>query len=254
MISSPNGYIDIGWRFQMIKYALTLTALLIAAPALAAESSESIKQAAQIASLPIATLSARATRMVQNDTATASLFVEKEEADAAKASEAVTTQVNQAHAILKDFQELRVKTASHQAYPIWDKNRITRWRVRHELLMEAADFKTLSKAIGAVQPYAQLGGIQFSVSTKLQEATESQLIQEASAAFQRRADLVRQSFGAKAYRIKELAVQSNEPPHFAPMLRSQMAMATAEATPPTLEGGSNEISLSISGSIELTMP
>lgn len=235
----------------MIKYALTLTALLIAAPAFAAEASEPTKQAAF---LPTVTLSARATRTVQNDTATATLFVEKEETDAATASEAVTTQVNQAHAILKDFQELRVKTASHQAYPIWDKNRITRWRVRHELLLEGADFKALAKAIGAVQPYAQLGGIQFSVSTKLREATESQLIQEASAAFQRRADLIRQSFGATAYRIKEVAVQSSEPPHFAPMPRGMIATATLEATPPALEGGSNEISLTISGSVELTMP
>lgn len=235
----------------MVKHAFILIALLVAARTFAAETSEAGKPTV---SQPTVSLSARASRAVQNDTASASLFVEREDSDAAKASEAVTLQVNKAHAALKDFPELKVKTAGHQAYPIWDKNRITRWRVRHELLVEAADFKALSKAIGAVQPYVQLGGIQFSVSARLRETTESQLIQEASAAFQRRADLVRQSFGAKAYRIKEIAVQPDEPSHIVPMARAQMAMATAEATPPMLEGGSNEISLTVSGSVELTMP
>lgn len=235
----------------MIKNAFLLTALLAAIPALAAETSEPDKSAAFH---PSVSLNARVARTVQNDTATASLFVEREDSDAAKASEAVTLQVNKAHAALKDFPELKVKTAGHQANPIWDKNHITRWRVRHELLLEAADFKALSKAIGAVQPYAQLGGIQFSVSAKLRETTEIQMIQEASAAFQRRAELVRQSFGAKAYRIKEIAVLAGEPTHIMPMLRAPMAVATAEATPPILEGGSNEISLTVSGSIELTMP
>lgn len=241
----------------MIRHALILTSLLAAATALASESSESsdASDASRATSTnPTVSLSARATGVVQNDTATASLFVEKEEADAAKASEEVTIQINKAHAVLKDFPELRVKTASHQAYPIWDKNRITRWRVRHELLVESADFKALSKAIGAAQPYAQLGGIQFSVSTKLRETTENQLIQQASAAFQRRADLVQQSFAAKSYRIKEIAVQAGEPTHIVPMVRAQMAVAATEATPPALEGGSNEISLTISGSVELTMP
>jgi len=235
----------------MLKPALLMAALLVAAPALAAEATEPGKPTI---TQPTVSLSARASRAVQNDTASASLFVEREDNDAAKASEAVTLQINKAHTALKDFPELKVKTAGHQAYPIWDKNRITRWRVRHELLVDAADFKALSKAIGAAQPYAQLGGIQFSVSAKLRETTESQMIQEASAAFQRRADLVRQSFGAKAYRIKEIAVQAGEPTHIVPMARAQMAMAAAEATPPMLEGGSNEISLTISGSVELTMP
>lgn len=234
----------------MNRHGLALATLFISANAFAAGNTG--LSHATVA--PTVSLSAGARRVVQNDTASARLFVEREDTDAALATEAVSVQVNKAHAALNNFPELKVKTAGHQAYPIWDKNRATRWRVRHELLVEAADFKALSKAIGAAQPYAQLGGVQFSVSAKLREITESQLIQEASAAFQRRADLVRQSFGANTYRIKEIAVQAWEPSHVVPMLRAPMAVATAEATPPILEGGSNEISLTVSGSVELTMP
>lgn len=234
----------------MNRHGLALTTLLISANIFAAGAAESTHAIAA----PTVSLSARAARTVQNDNATASLFVEREDSDAAKVSETVAVQANKAYALLKDFPELKVKTAGHQAYPIWDKGRVTRWRVRHELLVEAADFNALSKAIGAAQPYAQLGGIRFSVSGKLRDATESQLIQEASTAFQKRADLVRQSFGAKAYRIKEIAVQSGEPSHIVPMLRTAMSVASAENTPPAMEGGSDEISLTISGSVELTMP
>lgn len=234
----------------MTRHRLAIAALLISANGFAAGAVEPTHTAA----VPTVSLSARAARMVQNDKATASLFVEQEDSDAANASEAVTAQANKAYTLLKGYPELKVKTAGHQAYPIWDKNRVTRWRVRHELLVEAIDFNALSKAIGATQPHAQLGGIRFSVSGKLRDATESQLIQEASTAFQNRADLIRQSFGAKAYRIKEIAVQSGEPSHIVPMFRAQMATATAENTPPSLEGGSNEISLTISGNVELTMP
>lgn len=234
----------------MTRHGLAIAALLISANGFAAGAAEPTHTAA----VPTVSLSARAARMVQNDKATASLFVEQEDSDAAKASEAVTVQANKAYALLKGYPELKVKTAGHQAYPIWDKNRVTRWRVRHELLVEAIDFNALSKAIGAVQPHVQLGGIRFSVSGKLRDATESQLIQEASTAFQKRADLIRQSFGAKAYRIREITVQSGEPSHIVPMFRTQMATATAENTPPALEGGSNEISLTVSGNVELTMP
>lgn len=232
----------------MLRYLMPLLALL-AASATAAQTQDAAKQA----TLPSVSLSANATRTVQNDIATASLFVEKEDTDAAVASEAVTLQANKAHALLKDFSGLKVKTANRQAYPVWDKNRVTRWRVRHELLVEGADFNALSKAIGTLQPHAQLGGIRFSVSSKLREATENQLIQQASADFQKRADLVSSSFGAKAYRIKEIAVHSGEPSPIMPF-RAQAMVAAAESTPPVLEGGSNEISVTISGSIELVMP
>ncbi|MBU1691086.1 MAG: SIMPL domain-containing protein [Gammaproteobacteria bacterium] len=234
----------------MNRLGLALATLLISTHGFSAGAADH----ANISAAPTVSLSASAMRTVQNDNATARLFVELEDSDATKASETVTVQANKAYSLLKNFPELKVKTAGHQAYPIWDKNRVTRWRVRHELLVEAVDFKTLSKAIGAVQPYAQLGGIQFSISGKLREATESLLIQEASTAFQKRADLIRQSFGAKAYRIKEIAVQSGEPSRIAPMFRAQMAAAGAEHSPPALEGGGNEISLTISGNVELTMP
>ena len=234
----------------MKRQILALAALIISADALAAGNSEPVHAIAA----PTVSLSARASRAVPNDLATASLFVEREDADAVQAEEAVTVQINKAHAVIKNFGAIKVKTAGHQAYPVWDRNRITRWRVRHELLLETADFKMLSKVIGAVQPYAQLAGIQFSVSAKLRETTEDQLIQEASSAFQHRADLVRQSFGAKTYRIKEISVQSGEAARIMPMARTTMALAAAEATPPILEGGSNEVSLSISGSVELAMP
>lgn len=232
----------------MNRHALALGSLLLSVYGFSADAAEP----ARTTTAPIVSLSASATRTVQNDIATASLFVEKEDSDAAKVTEAVTVQANKAYAVLKDFPELKVKTASHQAYPIWDKNRVTRWRVRHEIWVEAADFKILSKAIGAAQPYVQLSGIQFSVSGKLRDATESQLIQEASTAFKKRADLVRQSFGATAYRIREIALQSGEPPRIAPMLRTMAA--SAEISPPSLEGGSNEINLTISGNVELTLP
>lgn len=234
----------------MNRHTLTLGLLLLSVYGFNAGAAEVTRTTAA----PTVALSANATRTVLNDIATASLFVEKEDNDAARVAEAVTVQANKAYALLKEFPELKVKTASHQAYPIWDKNKVTRWRVRHEIWVEAADFKILSKAIGAAQPYVQLSGIQFSVSGKLRDATESQLIQEASTAFKKRADLVRQSFGASAYRIKEIALQSGEPPRIAPMLRSMAAPASAEFTPPSLEGGSNEISLTISGNVELTLP
>lgn len=234
----------------MHRHAFALGSLLILACGFASGANESTRAT----TAPTVSLSANASRTVMNDIATASLFVEKEDGDAAKVTEAVTVQTNNAYALLKDFPELKVKTASHQAYPIWDKNKVTRWRVRHELWVEAADFKALSKAIGAAQPYVQLGGIQFSVSGKLRDATESQLIQEASAAFKKRADLVRQSFGATAYRIKEISLQSGEPPRISPMLKTMATPASTEFTPPSLEGGSNEISLTISGNVELTLP
>ena len=68
----------------MIKHVLFLTALLMTAPVTAA--TDATETGKSTVSHPTVSLSARALRTVQNDTATAGLFVEREDSDAAKAS------------------------------------------------------------------------------------------------------------------------------------------------------------------------
>ena len=70
-------------------------------------------------------------------------------------------------------------------------------------------------------------------------------------AFRSRAEIVRQSFSGRAYKIRKI---SRNPSGFVPQPRPYMvarAMACADVAPPPLEGGQSMITVSVNGTIEV---
>jgi len=201
----------------------------------------------------VISLDAQATRNVANDLMRVSFFVEMEDTDPARLARDVNASAEKAVAAAKQAAGAEVQTSGYQTYPIRDKsNRIARWRARYDFSVESKDFDGLSELTGRMQSMAQVSGLGFSVSPDTRAKAEEALIEEAVAAFRRRAALVAKSAGLGEYRIREMAVQAEgfRPPGPVP----RMAMMSVEGAAPPVEAGVTSITLRISGSIESRSP
>ena len=195
-------------------------------------------------------LQAQSSMAVDNDHMEAQLSVFGEGTDTAKLAEQINGTMSWAHKTAKQHPKVSVKSGQYQTYPVFGKDTLKRWRSTQEVNLESADTDALVQLLGALQQRLQVTAIRFSVSPALRVKTEDQLIDQALAAFQARAERVRKNLGAKSYRIVAINVGGSggvTPPY--PMMRAQ-SMESA-MTPPAVESGSSELSVTAEGTIEL---
>jgi len=198
----------------------------------------------------LVSLSAQAESEVPNDTLVAVLAVEAEGADPAQLADSVNRSMHKALALARGVAGVSLRSVGYQTYPVYDKARIARWRARQELRLESSDFAAASRLIGKLQSSLTVASVSLSVSPAARRRAENALIDEALAAFQQRAQLVRDALKANGYRIRDLQISGGAPvPRvFAAAARGMMAAGVA---PPAFEAGTSQISVSVSGTIQL---
>jgi len=198
-------------------------------------------------------LQAEAQREVANDTLTASLYVELNDANPAALANAINKAANDALRVAKDYRNVRARSGSNQTYPVYAKGNVLQgWRGRAEIRIESKEFEAASALIGKLQAGMQLGNLSFSVSPEARRLAENELIAEAIAAFKVRAEIVRGALGGRSYKIQRLNVSSG---HSAPPPRLAMARTLAAGAPevaaPDLEGGVSQVTVSAAGAVEV---
>lgn len=198
-------------------------------------------------------MQADAQREVANDTLSASLFVELNDANPAALANAINKAANEALRVARDYKGVRVRSGNNQTYPVYTKGNVLQgWRGRAEIRVDSRDFETASALIGKLQARMQLGSLSFSVSPEVRRQTENELIAEAIGAFKARADIVRAALAGRGYKIRRLNVNSGSsapPPRFA-MARA-LAAAAPEVAAPDLEGGVSLVTVTVGGAIEV---
>ena len=199
----------------------------------------------------IVSLQAEASREVQNDLMQASLAVEMEDRDPAKLADAVNRAMQDALKTAAEFKSVNVRSGNYQTYPVYDKTRFSHWRARHELRLESRDFAAAASLIGKLQGALQLSAMDFKVAPDTRRKMENELIAEALAAFNQRAEIVRTTLKAGAYRLKEMNI-GTAGGGMRPVFAFSRAMQAAEAVAqPAVEAGTSEVSVTVSGSIKL---
>jgi len=223
----------------MVMHALLL-ALLLAPAAVLAQAPETL--------FNLVTLSAHAEREVPNDLLSAVLAAEAEGAEPAQLANEVNRTMQRALATAKGYRGVNARSGTYQTFPIYDKNRITRWRARQELRLESADFAAVTDLIGKLQASLVVTGMTLSVSPEARRQAENALIPEALAAFDERARLVRDAMKAKGHRVRDLQLSGSEPvrPVFA-----ARSMASQSVAQPAVEPGTTRIVITVSGTIQL---
>ena len=192
-------------------------------------------------------------REVANDWVTAVLSVSHEDPKAAEVASRINRDMSWAMGLAKARSAIRTRSGGYSTYPVHDPQRgdVRHWRGAQELVLESGDVDAVTALVGELQERLQVQSLGFSVSPERRRKIEAELVAEALQAFQERAELVRKTFAASGYRLVEVHVGTGggAPPPVGPMMRTMAA--DAEMMPPAVEGGTSEIQVSASGSIEL---
>ena len=199
----------------------------------------------------LVSLNAQAEREVPNDLLTATLAAEAEGADPAQLADGVNRAVQRALLAALAYKSVKAQSAGYQTVPVYEKNRVARWRVRQELRLESADFAAATELIGKLQASLMVTGLTQSVSGEVRRKAENALITEALSAFDERARAVREAMKAKGYRVRDLQVSTGGAPPRPMLAMAARALSAESVTQPAIEPGSARILVTVSGTIQL---
>lgn len=196
------------------------------------------------------TFSVSASTEVANDTLIAVLAAQRDGPSPRK----LGTEVNQAMAWAvsraKAAASVQAQTLDYRTQPVYQKGVMSGWRVTQSLRLESRDPAALADLIGVLQEQLVVQQVDYEVSREQRRTVEDRLIGEAIASFEARAKLVTEGLKRRGWRLVRLDVSSGGGPMPMPRMR---AVAMAEAAPPAaIEAGTQTLTVTASGEIELT--
>ncbi len=223
--------------------AMLLLAWAALSPALAAA------QAVPTERQPTVSVSSSASNPLPNDRMFAVLRVEKEDASASAASADVNTRMARVLARLKAQPAFTVQPAGYSTDLVSEKDKPRRWRVAQALRVESADFALLANELGTQQAdNVLLAGLGYTLSDEARRKAEDALTAQAIREWQERASRAAQALGYAGWRVGSVAVQTSEPPRPYVMMRAAAPMMAAAAPVPVAgDGGTTEVTVSVSG-------
>jgi predicted secreted protein len=225
-----------------------------AALALSAWSASTFGQTPQL-NPPAVTVTAAATASIANDRMHAWLRAEAEHADAATAASTVNARMAGALARAKAVAGVEFATSGYSTYQVTPKGQPSRWRVAQTLTVQGNDFTAITALVGRLQAEDAmlLSGMNFSVGDATRRAAEDKLTQQAIKSWQGRAELAAHAFGYQGWRVGKVAVQTGDSARPYPQMRA--AAMSAEAAPPvTVEAGTTDVTVSVTGEAVLESP
>ena len=94
--------------------------------------------------------------------------------------------------------------------------------------------------------------VAFSLSREAREKVDADVTAMAIARFRARAEFVAKQLGFVGWSIREIAVNTEQPPAGVPMMRMQASRAAADEALP-VEAGKATVTASVSGSVQLAV-
>lgn len=201
-------------------------------------------------------LRAQVQQAVSHDTLTVRMYVEDQGKDAGELARRITQRLNDSLETARQVSKVKVSSGPRSSEPVYDEKRenIVAWRERGEIVLESTDFAALSTLTGQLMDTLSLADMRFSLSPAARQETENDLMREAIAAFQARADIAAKSLGGKGYRVVNLNLDTQFMQPMAYRGAKLASMADSESVSPSVEGGQADVTLNANGTIEVTMP
>ena len=196
-------------------------------------------------------LSVEAQAEVDNDLLVAILFTEHQGQRHSDVSEKLNQVMGWALEKAKASAQLKVQTLQYTTSPVYQNKLISGWRARQSLRLESADPQALSDMIGVLQERLSVQSISYAISKAARSQAEAGLISDALTRFKQRAQRVTEAFGRDSYRVVQINVSTSGRQPSPVGYSGDLRMAEARAAPPALEAGVQEVTVSVSGTIEL---
>jgi len=199
-------------------------------------------------------LQAQQLESVSNDTMHVTLNTFGEARDPASLATQINDDMEWALGIAKRQEGITAGTGGYQTYPVYKDNVLKGWRGEQSLELEGRDSRAMSHLVGELQEKLQVKSMSFSVSDEKRTEVENRLISRALDAFKARAAIVVGNLHAKGYRIVDITIStsSQRPPVPYPVGRMVATMQAESRV--AVEAGESNVSVTVSGAIELTLP
>ncbi|MFN3586780.1 MAG: SIMPL domain-containing protein [Moraxellaceae bacterium] len=202
--------------------------------------------------------STEVSRVIPNDLMQATLSIELSDRDPARLAQQLTQAMNDAQKKAAAYPAVKVSSGNQHTWPVYgssltSSSKLESWRGRSELRLESRDFKAAGELIAKLQEKLQMNGVSFTVAPETRRQLEGELTQQAIATFRQRADLIREGWQAKGYKLVQMNIGQGGGGMPVPvMMRSMKAMDASESMPAQeLAGGETHLTINASGSIEL---
>ena len=133
-----------------------------------------------------------------------------------------------------------------------DKGRVVGWQGQADLVIEGRDFARIGQ-VAAEVPRMAVESAQFSLSREARQQLEAEVQSQAVQGFRQKAQQLAKDFGFNGYTLRQVTVGTvDRPSPVVPMLAmARMASADAAPSPVPLEGGKDEVQITVSGSVQL---
>lgn len=201
------------------------------------------------------TFSEQADVEVENDTLVAVMYVQKEGKRTDRLADEVNQIVRAALQQIKNTPAIKVQTLSYRTNPVYHKQSIKGWRVRQAIQLESKNSQLLGKQIGELQSSLNVQSISYKVSKEKQRQHADGLIEIALKRFQERADNITKALGKKRYKLVRVSVSSGHTTPHRRVMHDRTVMATEARSfspaPAALEAGTQRLTVSVNGEIEL---
>ena len=205
--------------------------------------------AAETVQYDVVTLQAQRTIQVDNDLMTAVMGVEMEGKDPAILADKINGAMKWALNEAKKTTAVDVTSGNYYINAVYDKSSISHWRATQTLNLKSTDVTAMTRLIGVLQNHLLTKSMGFSISPQKRDEAENELIDEALDAFKKRADIVTANLGAKGYKLVNINIES--PGSLISPRPIMRVMAESAVSAPAVEPGMSDITVVVSGSIQL---
>jgi len=199
-------------------------------------------------------LQAQQLEAVSNDTMHVTLNTFGEAREPAGLATRINEDMEWALGIARRQQDITSRTGGYQAYPVYKDNVLKGWRGEQSLELEGKDIRAMSRLVGELQGKLQVKSMSFSVSEAKRTGVENRLISRALDAFKARATIVVDNLHASGYRIVEMTISTSSQRPPAPYPVARMATTMQAESRVAVEAGESDVSVMVSGTIELSLP
>ena len=189
---------------------------------------------------------------VENDLLVAVLFAQAEGRDAAAPADQVNKMMDWAVNLAQSHTGIKVQTLAYRSNAIYNKGNLRGWRVNQSLRLESRDSRELGDLIARLQEQLKVQSIGYQVSDEKRRQHLDSLTAEALSRFQARADHIAKSLGRKGFRLVRININDSRQNPM-PMARGMMMEASADSrvAPARIEAGTQTMTISVNGEIEL---
>jgi predicted secreted protein len=199
-------------------------------------------------------LQAQQLESVSNDTMHVTLNTFGEARDPAGLAARINEDMEWALAVAKRQLGITAGTGGYQTYPVYKDNVLKGWRGEQSLELEGKDSRAMSRLVGELQEKLQVKSMSFSVSEEKRAEVENRLISRALDAFKARAAIVVGNLHATGYRIVDITISTSSQRPPAPYPVARMAATMQAESRVAVEAGESNVSVMVSGTVELSLP